>query len=139
MIGCDIDGVIAENPWISRNFLAIFLKYFCRRPNKDVLLFLREQKEMGNKIVIISGIWNVFKPIIFVWLKLYKVPFDFLCLRKIGDGKSDHKIRAIEHFRCEIFLEDDEEIIEAIQEKFTVQGKIKKETKNGSKFFVLIF
>ncbi|MCD5396105.1 MAG: hypothetical protein LR000_00245 [Candidatus Pacebacteria bacterium] len=120
IVGVDIDGVVARDPWsfyrrelfaqygvlgkVAR-IICIFIDYILRPPFSETKVLLEKYKKRGGKIIFISGIPKLGKPIIWLWLKVHRIHFDKLVLR----GREDvvrFKARAIIENQCTQFIED---------------------------------
>jgi len=125
IIGLDIDGVIAPDPWlkykkgsfkkfrvfgeISRIIYVLFY-YLIRSPFPETKKLIRGYKRRGYKIIIISGVWGIGKPMIWLWFKLHRIPFDKLILKWKG-SVWEFKAKAVLLNQCEMFVDDRLDVI----------------------------
>lgn len=156
IIGFDIDGVIAPNPWLESSsekvlgiakvarLIKVSIRYLTRKPVPERVEWLKGYRKYGYRIVIISGIWEIVRPMIWLWLKFYHIPFDKLVLRK-KDEVSKFKAKAIEKHKCEMFVEDQKDLMRKIRKLLADKGygNIKvvswRMPSNLPEFFILTF
>jgi|AntAceMinimDraft_16_1070373.scaffolds.fasta_scaffold00273_3 hypothetical protein len=137
IVGIDVDGVIAENPWkiwywpfsgkpIRNRVVRVLLAtpcYIFRHPKSKAVEWIREQREAGNKVFVVSGIYGIIGWLVRCWFKLWKIPFDGIYLRK--DPRVSQplfKARVISTIGCTLFIDDREDIIKAIAKQFRLDG-----------------
>ena len=135
VVGSDIDGVIAPNPWITRYWpgsgdpivqkpLRAFpasWDYIFRRPYPKAIEWVKERQAAGDKILLISGIYIFAWPFIWLWLKLWKFPHDGLHLRLRG-SQPEFKAKAVFKLGCTMFIDDRKDVIAAIAKQFLLDG-----------------
>lgn len=137
IVGFDLDGIVAPNPWARYNrssrkgiigkcvaIISIFCCYVLRKPHEPIVNLLKEYDERGHRIIFISGIWGVARPIVLMWLKWHHIPFYKIVLRWKGSCK-EFKTRYIFSTGCEMYVEDDSEIAGFIKERYA--GRIIQE------------
>lgn len=135
VVGMDIDGVLAKNPWemqwhwplsgkpVCHRFFRFWLAgfyYLYRAPNQDAKRWALGQKKEGNKLLIISSVWAICRPVTWFWLKRCGIPFDGLILRWRGTPQ-EFKARAVSR-RCSSFVDDQMDVILAIAKIWIDQG-----------------
>ena len=137
IVGIDIDGVIARNPWeiwhypfsrklIRNRVIRVLLAipcYIFRHPRSEAVEWIREQREAGNKVFVVSGIYSIIGWLVWCWFKLWQIPFDGIYLRK--DPRISQplfKARAISTIGCILFIDDRKDVTTAIAKQFLLDG-----------------
>jgi len=137
VVGIDIDGVIAKNPWEiwhwpfskrpirNRAIRALLASpcYLLRRPIPEAIQWIKEQQAGGNKVLLISGIYGIVGYFVSGWLNLWRVPFDGLYLRKNWHiSQPEYKAMTVSRTGCTLFIDDRIDIIAAIAKQFLIDG-----------------
>lgn len=139
IVGIDIDGVIAKNPWriwywpfsakpIRNRAIRLFLAipcYIFRRPIPEAIQWIEGQREEGNQVLVVSGIYSIAGWLIKGWFKLWHIPFDTndIYLRKNPFiSQPLFKAKTISATGCILFIDDREDVIAAIAKQFLIDG-----------------
>ncbi len=137
IVGIDIDGVIARNPW--KNWRRLFSKksiqnrtirlllallyYVFRRPRPEAKQWIKEQQTAGNKVLLISGIYGIAGYFVLGWLKIWQFPFDGLHLRRDWHvSQPEYKAKMVHKTGCELFIDDRTDVIAAITKRYLNNG-----------------
>ncbi|MFJ8309951.1 MULTISPECIES: AAA family ATPase [unclassified Streptomyces] len=113
---CDIDGTLAIN--LNRN------PYDFSRCEQDGLngsvrdALLAFRRTHGDRIVLLSGRGEEFRPQTEAWLAAHEVPYDELWMRAAGDGRRDDIVKAelfdahVRHrFHVRVSLDDRDRVV----------------------------
>ena len=129
-IGVDLDGTISRlglyNPslrlpgWL---FFLLFPLVVLISPNKKRIEKLRELKNKGDEIIVISARPAGVAGLTESWLKFHKVPFDKLFCVGFGKGTKQRKLEVIKKEGVGWFFDDDKRLVE-----FFNQNSIKTTT-----------
>ena len=137
VVGIDIDGVIAKNPWkiwhwplskkpVSNRIIRALLAspcYLFRRPIPEAIQWIKEQQAIGNKVLLISAIYGIVGYLVSIWLNMWQVPFDGLYLRKNWHiSQREYKARTVSKTGCTLFIDDRTDVIAAIARQFLTDG-----------------
>lgn len=104
---CDI---ILESPCRERIIDRFYKK---KKPNKHMIDLMTELKAKGYPIVLITGF--PYEEVVRERLEKYKIQYDKIITRKIGEKVIGYKLREIKEKNIGIFIDDSKWIIEALQ------------------------
>lgn len=119
IIGIDLDGTVSRAglwnpslklPWWLFVFLVPIILIL--KPNKKALRKIKEMKDWGHKIIIVSARppWSV--AFTERWLIHYNVPFDKILCVGFGKGTKDRKLETIKREGIEHFFDDNQKLLE---------------------------
>jgi len=119
LIGIDLDGTISRArlynpslrlPWCLFIFLIPLI--LLTKPNKEAVRKIREMKDRGHEIIIISARPPWVKNLTIGWLRVHHVPFDKIFCVGFGTGTKDRKLEVIKKEGIQYFFDDNKRIVD---------------------------
>ena len=102
--------------------------YKKRKPNKLIVDLIKELKEQGHQIFLITGFSH--RELAEEWLEKHNVIYDELFVREKEKSIIEHKIETIEKLKPSIYIDNSKEIIDALSLEIPeVRGFLYQETK----------
>jgi len=116
-IGVDLDGTISKaklyNPslrlpwWL---FILLIPFILLIRPNREAVKKIREMRDWGHEIIIVSARPPWTTNLTMRWLSLHRVPFDKIFCVGFGKGTKDRKLEVIKREKIKYFFDDNKKI-----------------------------
>jgi hypothetical protein len=153
--GFDLDGVIIKDRlgltryWLTGWFCNCYFFYtrlgkflYQYRPiDKKTYSWLKNRKNRGEKITIISGTNKDHCRLIHNWLTFYQIPYDFICLKENKDEIAEFKAEILARIDWQFYLEDNyqvaKKIVDILISQYNQPARLRK-WKKGRRILYLI-
>ncbi|HOQ15531.1 MAG TPA: hypothetical protein PLQ27_01760 [Candidatus Paceibacterota bacterium] len=153
--GFDLDGVIIKDRlgltryWLTGWFCNCYFFYtrlgkflYQYRPiDKKTYSWLKNRKNRGEKITIISGTNKDHYRLVHSWLNFYRIPYDFIYLKEKENGIAEYKAEILARIDWQFYLEDNyqvaEEIVNILISQYNQPARLRK-WKRGRQILYLI-
>jgi len=121
-----IDKVDMRFYRFSRFRLLRMIFYSLVKPNPEMIDLIKKLKQRGDRIIIISGHFDLCIREFKAYLTKIGMPFDDICLFNPSKFTSyqKFKLETIKKLGCDVYIEDLREVVEFLEERLDGQCKI---------------